>query len=118
MREVRLRSVRAAETFGRRTVRDEIQQRLAGRADHRDHLRAGFGRRDGRGSIFVDVAARDDHVQQRRRELRKSFEALRALVATRREARHCRRNQWRKRAARRPFGVSANRSSPISWPRR
>ena len=72
--EVGLRRIRAAEAFGRRAERDEVEQRLSGRANDRDDLRAGFGRRDRRGAIFVDVAAGNDDVEQRRRQLRKPLE--------------------------------------------
>ena len=70
MLEVLLRRVRAAEAFGGRAVRHEVEQRLPGRANDRDDLRARFRGGDGRGAVFVNVAARDDDVEQRRFALR------------------------------------------------
>ena len=77
--EVRLRRIRAAETLGRGPERNEVEQRLAGRPNYRDDLCARLGRGHRRGAVLVNIPAGDDHVEQRRRQLRKSFEQIFAL---------------------------------------
>ncbi len=79
--EVCLSRVRAAEALGRRTERNEVEQRLTGRANHGDNLCAGLGRSDRGRAILVDVAAGNDHVEQRRGQLRQTVEPRAAIVA-------------------------------------
>ena len=81
-------------------VRHEVEQRLTGRADDRNDLRAGFGRCDGGGPVLVDVAAGDDHVEQRRRRLRQPLEQRGPLFATRVEPSERAHDGLRERAAR------------------
>ena len=98
--KVLLRRVRAAEPFGRRAKRNEVEQRLPGRANDRDDLRARLGRGDRGRAIFVDIAARDDHVEQRRRQLRKLGETRVAFGAVRAHASKRRLDERAQRTAR------------------
>jgi hypothetical protein len=79
--EVFLRRVGTAEPFGRRAFGDVVEQRLSRRANDGDDLRAGFGGRHRGCAVLVDVAARDDDVQERRRQLRQAREQRLALAA-------------------------------------
>ena len=63
--EILLRGVSAAETFGRRAVRNVIQQRLRRAANHRDRVRARLSRGLGLDHVVVDVSRRDDHIKER-----------------------------------------------------
>ena len=99
--KVLLRRVRSAEAFGRRAVRHVVDQRLRGRADHRDDLRAGLRGGDGGGAVLVDVAAGDDHVQQRRLAQRQPREQRLARAAVRVDPRQAGRGVRGERGAQR-----------------
>ena len=68
--EVLLRRVGAAVALGGRAVGDVVEQRLRGRADHRDDVGAGLGRGARLIDVVVDVAGGDDDVLVRRRRHR------------------------------------------------
>ena len=65
--EVFLRGERAAVAFRRGAVRDVVEQRLGGGADHGDDVGAGGGGGLGLNGVVVDVAGGDDHVLLGRR---------------------------------------------------
>ncbi len=73
--------------FGRRAERNVVEQRLRRRADHRDDLGARLGGGDGGSAVLVDVAAGDDHVQQRGFGLRQPGEQGLTLAPRRVEPR-------------------------------
>ena len=60
--EVLLGGVGAAVPLGGGAVRDVVEERLGGGADHRDDVGAGLGRRPGLLHVVVDVAGGDDQV--------------------------------------------------------
>ena len=76
---------------------------MSGRANHGDDLRAGLGGRDRSRPVFVDVSARDDDVEQRRRQLRQALEARSSLIALRVDSRERGFDVRPQRAARRGF---------------
>ena len=63
--EVLLRRVGAGEALPGRALGHVVEQRLAGGADHRDHVGALAGGRLGLRDVLVDVAGRDDQVDPR-----------------------------------------------------
>ena len=63
--EVLLRRVGAGEALAGRSLRDVVEQRLTGRADHRDHVGTLASRLLGLRDVLVDVSGRDDQVDPR-----------------------------------------------------
>ena len=64
--EVLRRGVGPGVTLARGSLGHEVEQRLAGGADHRDHVRARPSRSLRLGHVLVDVPGRHDQVDQRR----------------------------------------------------